>query len=136
MIEIRRGITRTVILIDCYAIKVPSLRAHGNGLAGVLWSFARGISANLSEREWSGQPGVCPVHVSLAGLVNIYPRCEPITRELADDEYAAIGFIGPTDRKPENVGLLGGHMVWLDYDMNWNDRPPCQHVAADLGEAS
>jgi hypothetical protein len=132
VIEIRRGITRTVILIDCYAIKIPSLRAHGNGLAGILWSFARGISANLSEREWSGQPGLCPVSASLAGLVNVYPRCEPIMRELADEEYDAIGFIGPTDRKPQNVGLLGGRPVWIDYDNSWNDRPPCAH----LGEAS
>lgn len=136
MIQIRRGITRTVFLIDCYAIKVPSLRSHGSGLAGVLWSFARGISANLSEREWSGQQGVCPVSASLAGLVNIYPRCEPVMHNPTDAEYAAIGFVGPTDRKPGNVGLLGGRMVWIDYDQNWNDRPPCQHVDADPGEAS
>lgn len=136
MIQVRRGVTRTVFLIDCYAIKVPSLRAHDRGLAGVLWSFARGVSANLSEREWSGQQGVCPVLASLAGLVNIYPRCEPVTRELTDDAYAAIGFIGPTDKKPQNVGLLGGRLVWLDFDQSWNDRPPCRHVSADLGEAS
>ena len=94
----------------------------------MLWSFSRGILANQSEREWSGQPGLCPVLWSVAGLVNVYPLASRIKRDLADREYDAIGMVGPMDRKPQNVGVLGGRMVWLDYDMNWNDRPPCQHT--------
>jgi len=128
-LAVRRGITRTVVLIGCWAVKLPSLRSHGHGLAGVLWSFSRGVLANQSERDWASEPGVCPVHWSFAGLVNIYPRCTPVDRELADEEYAAIGFAGPTDKKPPNVGYLEGRMVWLDYDQNWNDQPPCKHTA-------
>lgn len=127
-LTVRRGITRTVLLAGQWAIKLPSLRAHGEGLAGVLWSISRGILANQSECDFSGQPGLCPVLWSFAGVVNVYPRCEPVEHELTDDEYAAIGFAGPVDKKPPNVGLLDGRMVWLDYDQNWNDQPPCQHV--------
>lgn len=127
-LTVRRGITRTVLLVGRWAIKLPSLRPHGHGLAGVLWSFSRGVLANQSERDFSGQPGLCPVRWSFAGLVNVYPRCEPVDRELTDDEYAAIGFAGPVDKKPPNVGLLDGQLVWLDYDQNWNDQPPCRHV--------
>jgi hypothetical protein len=135
VITIRRGITRTVVLTGRYAVKLPSLRSHGQGLAGVLWSLARGLSANLSEREWSGTPGLCPVRWSAAGLVNVYPRCEPVVHELAEEEYAAItGSPGPMDKKPQNVGVLDGQLVWLDYDYNWNDRPPCVHVRG-YGEA-
>lgn len=75
MITIRRGITRTVLLAGRWAIKVPSHRAHGDGIRGVLWSITRGIQANFSEAEWSTSPGVCPVRWSIAGLVNVYPRC-------------------------------------------------------------
>lgn len=67
-IEVRRGITRTVLLIGPWAVKVPSLRSNGDGLRGVLWSISRGISANLSEIQWSDSPGVCPVLRSAAGL--------------------------------------------------------------------
>lgn len=127
-LAVRRGITRTVLLVGPWAIKLPSLRAHGHGLRGALWSVSRGILANLSETDWASEPGVCPVRWSLAGVVNVYPRCEPIERELTDDEYTAIGFAGPVDKKPPNVGLLNGRMVWLDYDQNWNDQPPCRHT--------
>jgi hypothetical protein len=125
----RRGVTRTVFLIGRWAVKVPSARAHGDGLAGVLWSLSRGISANLSEREWTafGGEAVCPVLFSVAGLVNVYPRCAPVPADRVVD-YDSIGFVGPTDNKPHNVGLLRGRLVWIDYDMSWNDRPPCGHV--------
>lgn len=124
----RRGITRTVLLVGPWAVKVPSLRAHGEGLKGLLWSFCRGVTANQSEYEWSRWPGVCPARWSLAGLVNVYPRCAPVDRELTDAEYDAIGFTGPSDRKPANVGRLNDRLVWVDYDQNWNDQPPCRHV--------
>lgn len=132
MIEIRRGITRTVFLARRWAVKVPSLRAHGDGLRGVLWSWTRGVQANLSEFDWSGSPGTCPVLWSLAGLVNVYPRCEPVTEELSDEEYEAIGFLGPADRKPHNVGRLNGCLVWIDYDNSWNDCRRCNGQCVPL----
>lgn len=101
IVTIRRGLTRTVILTRRWAVKLPQLAAHGDGVAGVLWSLARGISANLSERQWSNSPGVCPVTYSLAGLVNLYRRCAPVDHEPSDAEYSATG-----------------------YDQSWNDRPP------------
>jgi len=123
--QVKRGLTRTVLLIGRWAVKVPSFRSHGQGLSGVLWSFCRGVLANHSEILWAEEPGVCPLKWSVAGLINVYPRCGPVTW---DPDYDAIGFTGPTDRKRANVGMLDGRMVWVDYDMNWNDRPPCQHV--------
>jgi len=128
-LAVRRGVTRTVLLVGPWAIKVPSLCSHNTGIRGVAWSLARGLSANLSEAEWSGQPGLCPVRWSLAGIVNVYPRCEPASEELTEDVYEAVGFpyTGPMDKKPANLGWLNGKLVWVDYDMNWNDRPPCQH---------
>ncbi|ANZ35236.1 hypothetical protein BBK82_03260 [Lentzea guizhouensis] len=128
---VRRGVTRTVLLAGRWAFKFPSLRSHGKRLRGVMWSLARGLSANLSEAEWSGQEGLCPVLWSAAGLVNVYPRCEPASEDLTDDVYAAIGFNGPMDKKPANLGWLNGTLVWVDYDMNWNDRPPCMHRGGD-----
>lgn len=121
--KIHRGITRTVLLVGRWAIKVPSLRTHGHGLAGALWSWCRGVLANQSESEWSGH-GTCPVLWTWAGLISVYPRCAPAP-ELTDAEYDAIGLPGPMDRKPQNVGYLHGELVWLDYDMNWNDCRRC-----------
>jgi hypothetical protein len=121
----RRGITRTVVLTRRYAIKLPSLRGGSRGPRSFLWSLTSGIQANLSEWEWSGMPGVCPVLFSAWGLVNVYPRCEL----LADDavvDYDAIGFPYRTDNKPDNVGYLDGRLVWVDYDMSSENCPSCR----------
>lgn len=130
MMTMRVGISRRVFLIGRYAIKVPRLCSQGRGLrmtglAGRMWSFSRGVQANLSEREWSGVAGVAPVLWSFAGLVNIYPRCTPIP----NIEYPREWFDSITsmpvcqDRKASNVGLLAGQRVWLDYDGSWNSCP-------------
>ena len=111
-----------------WAVKVPRLASHGDGLTGVLWSVARGLSANLSELAHSRTPGVCPVRWSLAGLVNVHPRCAPVEHEPTEAEYTATGHIGPSERKRANVGLLNGKLVFVDYDQSWNDPPPCAHT--------
>lgn len=135
---IRRGITRTVVLTRRYAIKLPSLRRYGSGLAGLLWSVSRGILANQSEAEWwhnampDQKPMLCPVlHSWIGGIVNIYPRCEPYTvdevTELAmfTREYRPLPDLDPQpgDVKPDNYGWLDGRLVVLDYDMNYNGCP-------------
>lgn len=122
-VKIHRGITRTVLLAGRWAVKVPSLRTHSDGVRGVMWSLCRGISANLSECQWSGSPGVCPVRWSLlAGVVNVYPRCAPVDPDHVID-WEGIGFLAPTDRKHQNVGWFHGHIVMVDYDGSWNDCP-------------
>lgn len=112
---VRRGVTRTVLLVGAYAIKFPSLRGNGKGLGGRIWSICNGILANQSEVVWSEVDGVCPVRFSLLGLVNVYPRCDPV--EGFDGDWSAIGadFLPPLDRKPENLGVLDGRIVWVDY---------------------
>ncbi len=136
--KIARGITRTVFLTRRWAIKVPSLRTHERGLSGLLWSLCRGILANLSEAEWSGfSDRLCPVLKSFAGVVNIYPRCEPLDYDPSEKTYNMLSFGSPMDRKRQNVGRMSnGKLVWLDYDMNYNDPPPCRHVKVDKYEIS
>lgn len=127
----RHGITRAVFLLGPWAVKVPSLRSHDEGLKGVLWSLARGVVANQSEWEWSTYEhgaGICPARWSLlGGLVNVYPRALAIPEDRVID-FDAIPYTGPTDPSNRNVGILNEQLVWLDYDRNWNDRPPCKHV--------
>lgn len=110
MIEVAPGVTRTVFLIGRWAVKVPRLVPSGRG---VLWSLAHGILANLSEVEWSEMDGVCPPCWSLLGLVNVYPRCEPVDGPV---DFAAIADPAvPVDPKLSNVGVLDGRLVWIDY---------------------
>lgn len=123
MIVRREGITRTVYVGRRWAVKFPSLRAHGGGPAGMLWSFCRGVLANQSEATWSGMGGLCPVRWSLFGLVNVYPAAAPVSGPI---DYAHIAEHPiPVDPKPGNVGVLDGQVVWVDYDMNWNDCRVC-----------
>lgn len=93
------------------------------------WAITRAVQANLSEAQWSSVEGVAPVLWTLLGLVNVYPRCEPWP-DGPPPEYDSIG-VGwlPRDRKPQNVGLLAGVPVWLDYDGSWNGCPHERNVA-------
>ena len=126
----RRGISRTVFLIGKYAIKIPSLRAYGEGVKGRVWSFARGIVANHSEITWFNYDArnLCPIlwH-GFFGLVIVMPRCEPYLVDTETEERMFTGDFCPvdfdimiTDNKPENYGVLNGRVVMLDYDMSFN----------------
>jgi hypothetical protein len=127
VIRIERGVTRAVLLAGPWAVKVPRLAPAGPH-RGRLWSLAHGILANLSEAEWSRWPGVCPVVWSLAGLVNVYRRAQPISLPV---DYAAIS--PPelsVDPKPENVGVLDGQLVWVDYAQTDGECVACRRFAA------
>lgn len=138
LIELHHGISRTAILIGPFAVKVPRLVPIERSLTGAVWTVARAVIANQSERQWSNVDGVMPVKASLlGGLVNIYPRAEPLT---AQDRQDAIrdkrwfdsigeGWI-PRDRKWQNVGRYLGRRVWLDYDGSWNRCPHEREVYA------
>lgn len=132
-VQVRRGITRTVLLVGGWVYKFPSLRPYGRGLAGVMWSLSRGIQANLSEAEWStfveDRDKIAPVTRSwLGGMMNVYPRCEPlivvdVSGELPSEILAQVPELtgGPHgDLKDENLGWLDGRLVWLDYDRSHN----------------
>jgi hypothetical protein len=128
-ITIKRGTTRTVFLTRRYAIKVPRLK-HCNGYKA--WNFVRGWAANISERDWSAYEDarneITPVIKSwLGGLINVYPRAEPFVGDYYDahDAWETLTFKTPSDVKPWNFGYLNGKLVWLDYDMNWNDCKRC-----------
>jgi hypothetical protein len=148
MMVIRRGITRTVIVTRRRAYKLPSLRRYGDGLAGLLWSVCRGILANQSEATWwrnSCDGSLCPVlHSWLGGVVNVYPRCEPWVPTAAQDRLmrdrlwvpVVSRWPAPGDDKADNFGVLGGRVVRVDYDMNYNgcphDRSGFRNAAEDL----
>jgi hypothetical protein len=129
--------TRTVILIGRWAVKVPTGRGVGQDsrrVRGRLAGIARGLLANQSEhtwhdfRRWDG--GVAPVLRSwLGGFVQVYPRCVPLTEDepgwTYDDGWHYSGAEplpvldpSPRDMKPDNYGRLNGRLVRLDYEMD------------------
>jgi hypothetical protein len=121
---VRTGITRTVVLTRCWAIKVPTLRGLGDpDRSGArIASFCRGVLANQSERDWSAVEGVNPVVWSFRNLVNVYRRTEPVDElNVPDDIYDQLcpDWAPVGDRKPDNIGRLDGRIVWIDYDHSW-----------------
>lgn len=113
----RRGITRDVLLTRRWAIKFPTTKY---GLA--MW--CRGVLANKSEAEWSSVEGVNPVRWQI-WFVNVYRRAV-MPPDDAKIDYRSIcpSFVPIGDRKPDNVGYVDGHLVWIDYDYSWNG-PRC-----------
>lgn len=143
--SVRHGLTRTVILTGQYAIKIPRLWSRDGGLAGALWSLARGVLANQGEADWwawvhdgDGLDGdkFCPVLAShLGGLINIYPRCEAyevgpeIQMAMFEGTFRPLDIAPqPSDCKADNYGWLTQdgrrRLVVIDYDMTFNG---CRH---------
>lgn len=115
----REGMTRLVILIGPYAVKVP-------------WApewrlFLLGMVGNLAEARWKdlNHPGLCKVYyTSSTGLFAIYERLRPVKHtglfiiELA--RLCAIHKDLPesfwlSDAKPNNFGYRGTELVKLDF---------------------
>lgn len=120
----RRGITRTVLLVGRWAIKVPTIRGLGDRSqkGARVASFARGVLANQSERDWSCFEGVNSVVWTWHCIINVYRRAEPVEIDEETFDFEALcpewKIIG--DRKSENLGVVDGRIVWVDFDCSWN----------------
>jgi hypothetical protein len=115
----KQGVTRTVLLIGPYAIKLPCLH-YG-------WrNFLQGLLANMQERQWATMnlPILCPIVFSLpGGFLNVMPRCRILTdAEWQDYAEMAISpeeergdFVVPVEHKSDSYGWLNGRIVAVDY---------------------
>ncbi len=112
---IKRGATRTVILVCGYAVKVPRLHS---------WrAFLNGLLANMTEREFAatGWPELCPVRFSLpGGWLIVMDRAFPLT----DEQWASFDpeafccrekYAVPAEMKRSSFGLMSGRIVAVDY---------------------
>lgn len=117
--KIKKGSTRTVLLIGKYAIKIPRFW-HNN--KGHKWKmFLRGILANIDEYFWwkhsHNKEKLCPIVCKFPlGLVLVMLRAD----ELLECDYNRLKlqkeFIGlPLDNKRLNFGWLDGKIVLIDY---------------------
>ena len=116
------GITRAVLLVGAYAIKVPRVR-YG-------WSkFLYGLLSNMTEARFTSLAG----HFSLAptvfaipgGWLNVQRRCLPLTDEQwthleglcrPDADFGPAYWNGMScDFKRDNFGTLDGKVVLLDF---------------------
>lgn len=114
------GVTRTVLLVGRYAIKVPRLR-YG-------WSkLLYGLLSNMTEARFTplaDQFRLCPTVFSIpGGFLNVQRRCAPLsddqweaTRLNDDDVHGRGDWQGMAcDFKRDNFGVLDGRVVLLDF---------------------
>lgn len=115
---ITSGVTRLVILIRDYAIKLPK---------PIIWNhFLRGLISNMEERliwyiatipETTLYPvrdHLCPVvWASWGGWILVMKRTTPVDKE----SWQPIEELEKVcrDHKPDNYGMLGDRMVMIDY---------------------
>lgn len=109
---LRRGMSRTVLLIGPWAVKIPSAR-HGARL------FVLGLLGNLNEAErWrlSHHPQLAPVVLcGPLGLWLVMRRYRQVLRRrLTPAERATLPFLG-LDNNGANVARAAGRLVLVDY---------------------
>jgi hypothetical protein len=103
-----------VLLSPKWAFKVPQVH-YG-------WRcFFAGLLSNLQEKQWTGQKGLCPTVFSLScGLLNIQPRCLPLSdeefiQEVPEKWGQSREMKLPVELKSCSFGRLGGKIVAVDY---------------------
>lgn len=113
--QIKSGATRHVLLIGCWAVKVPRVTSWRN--------FLQGLLANMQEREFArtGWPELCPVLWAVpGGWVLVMARAQPLTAAewsdfRPDDFCAARDYAVPVESKHCSFGTLAGRIVAVDY---------------------
>lgn len=117
----RTGVTRIVILIGRWAIKLPRF-GHG-------WRLGlRGLLCNMQERQFAatGWPELCPVvWAAPGGFLLIMRRARELTREewfafnpkTFHDYYENGELVRsiPVEEKMDSFGMLDGRIVAIDY---------------------
>lgn len=110
------GVTRLVIIVGNWAIKIPNFTCQHN-------HFLLGCYANWTERHYTKTfegfsefiDKVSPtVFCSYFGLVSIQRKVTVLDRDLTDDEQYYFRK-QTTDIKKENFGFLNGKLVCIDY---------------------
>jgi hypothetical protein len=113
---IKTGITRTVILIGDYAIKIPNSRHdHKHFLSGCLanWTERQFSKNNSLSSEWGKK--ILPVYFcSWFGLFSIHPRIQIRTKPLSEKQKKYFSDV-TTDIKPDNFGYYKGALVCVDF---------------------
>jgi len=126
---INLGVTRHVLLIGDYAVKIPRLN-YGWRL------FLLGLLANMQETHFGNMDDkrVCPVIFGMfGGWFIIMPRCAPITdsefKELVDLDY----FWNQEFDHSEFEAIPGVHKVPVEYKADSFAWYKGQIVAVDYG---
>lgn len=106
----RNGVTRIVLLIGPWAVKLPRFDLG--------WRMGlRGLLCNMTEREGASLrlDSLCPlVFAAPGGWLNVMKRARPLT----DDEWLhGVPNVKewPIERKRDNWGMIGGRIVAVDY---------------------
>jgi hypothetical protein len=108
------GITRIVILIGKYAIKIPNFRYS-------MLHFLQGCYSNWNERQFyknltENKDMVCPCYYcTWFGLISLYKRCNPKLEDLTEQEIKNYSLFHNGDYKKENFGYYNNKLVCLDY---------------------
>lgn len=110
------GVTRRVLLVGAYALKVPTVTE---------WRlFLLGLLANMQEALFGrmNRPELCPVLWSIPGGFLVVMRR---ARVLTDEEFDALDlerwvvrdetFTVPAEIKSDSFGYLDGRLVAVDY---------------------
>lgn len=103
---IAHGITRTVLLVGPWAVKVPSARHR---------MIVRGWLGNRSEWIQRWRSDVNPPLVTLGYLVNVYRRADWTG---AGCEGLPDGYDGD-EAKPSSWGRFPSGWLLIDYDRAW-----------------
>jgi len=110
------GVTRHVLLVGPYAIKVPRLN-YGWG------KFLTGLLCNMQERMMGtlGLDALCPVVWSIPGGWCVVMRRARIMTDEEFDAFDVEAFLDrpdysvPAERKSNSFGWLGDRIVAIDY---------------------
>jgi len=118
-----KGISRIVILVGNYAIKIPNfLGEHTHFLSGCYanWSERTYCKSLIYIKDYDNYKKISPsIFCSYLGLIQIQLRCTPKHEPLTKQEIQEYASLHGGDYKKENFGYYNGNLVCLDYGIKF-----------------
>ena len=123
-LEIKRGVTRWVILIGKYAVKLPRIHISREHWFCAWENFLRGLLGNMKENQFGTLEFdvLCPVIFYLpGGFLTVMARATPLTDVQWDTLDVEAFFhngdlsVDLVEDKRDSFGTLNGRIVAVDY---------------------
>lgn len=117
--EIKYGITRIVILLYKYAVKLPNFKnGHLNFIHGCYCNYYERnyckIMKGIENNKYYNL--VAPsLYCSLFGIIQLQKRCIINNLELTNEQLSNFDYVRHGESKPCNFGYINNQLVCLDY---------------------
>lgn len=116
ILHIKYGWTRIVFRFFNYVIKIPNfIHSETSFSNGCYCNYSEHINWTKNKNIWKFSKVAESLYCSPFGLFQIQRYCEPLLRDLTNEELDYFSDVRGNETKKENFGIYNGKIVCVDY---------------------